>query len=604
MLAFEVPMTATAGNVGCFFWSHDIGGHNRGRNEESYTRWCQFGALSAALRSHSTRDPSMDRRPWAYPDWAEASMRDSFHLRSELFPYIYTSAAQSARDTVPLTRPLYIDFAGDEHAYHNGQEYLFGDDLLTAPITMPGVGPGRVGRQVVYFPAGTWFNVATGERFVGPSEALVSADIDEMPLYARAGAPIPMQPYSSRMATAPLSTLRVHCFPGKDGRTVTSSLYEDDGVTDGYQQGRLATTSLSYTRRGSKVTVVVGSAVGSFEGRLRRRAVQIEMPDTHRPNRATAQGRTTAFTYDEATQTTAILLPDRSTGEALTVTFEFPKGDVDYEALRMKAARRRLAGVLGKPVEGSFKEMALLASAAPDAKTREAALAVLGVGVVDKSEAPYLYRGVRDLSFYAPRGLLDGDRFAKVGLDAGTGSIPLRPGQNVLASNTTPDDPNRAIGASFTIGSKPFNLSPLGDEINNIAPFAKVAVSSVEPGYGQAGLNDGEIDGYPGNREAEWSSNELVGASCTLTWNKPQTVDRIRLFDRPNENDEVTSGRLEFSDGTVVPVGSLPNDGKTPGEFVFPPKTIQWVRFVVTGVRPSSEHIGLSEFEVFRTVVK
>ena len=94
MLAFEVPFTSTAGNVGCFFWSHDIGGHMGGRNEESYTRWCQFGAMSAALRSHSTRNAEMDRRPWAYPNWAEDSMRVSFHLRSELFPYIYTSAGR------------------------------------------------------------------------------------------------------------------------------------------------------------------------------------------------------------------------------------------------------------------------------------------------------------------------------------------------------------------------------------------------------------------------------------------------------------------------------------------------------------------------------
>lgn len=604
MLAFEVPMTATAGNVGCFFWSHDIGGHNRGRNEESYTRWCQFGALSAALRSHSTRDPSMDRRPWAYPDWAEASMRQSFHLRSELFPYIYTSAAQSARDTVPLTRPLYIDFPGDEHAYHNGQEYLFGDNLLTAPITMPGVGPKRVGRQVVYFPAGTWFNVATGERFVGPSESLVSADIDEMPLYARAGAPIPMQPYSARMATAPLATLRVRCYPGEDGKTVTSSLYEDDGVTDGYTRGQSATTPLSYSRRGSKVTVVVGPSAGTFVGQPKRRAIQIELPDTRRPERTAVNGQTVAFTYDEKTQTTQVLLPDELTGKPLTVTAEFPKGDVDYEALRLNAAQRRLAGVLGGPVSGSAKQMAMLASDAPDAKTREAALAVLGVGVVDKSEAPYLYKGVRDLSFYAPHGLLDGDRYSKVGLDVGQGSVALRAGQNVLSSNAIADDPNRAIGASFTIGSKPFNISPLGDEIDNIAPFAKVSVSSIEPGYGQAGLNDGQIDGYPGNGASEWSSNELVGASCTLTWDKTQTVDRVRLFDRPNANDQVTSGRLEFSDGTTIPVGELPNDGKTPGEFTFPAKTILWVKFVVTGVKPTSEHIGLSEFQVFRVRAK
>jgi len=594
MLTFEVPMTATAGNVGCFFWSHDIGGHNRGRNEESYTRWCQFGALSAALRSHSTRDKSMDRRPWTYADWAEKSMRDSFHLRSELFPYIYTSAAQSARDTVPLTRPLYIDFPQDEHAYHNGQEYLFGDSLLTAPITMPGVGPRRVGRQVVYFPAGTWFNVKTGEKFVGPSEALVSADIDEMPLYARAGTPIPMQPYSARMATAPVSTLRVRCFPGEDGRTVNSSFYEDDGVTDAYKQGRCSTTPLAYSRKGSKVTVVVGAAKGSFDGQLRRRAIQVELPDTLRPLSVTANGKDTPFEHDEATQSTAILIPDVSV--PLTVEAKMPDGEVDFEALRVKAARHRLAGVLGKTVSGSLADMANLAAGESDAKTREAALGVLGIGVVDKSEAPYLYRGLRDLSLYAPHGLLDGNRFEKVG-DATTPMLALRPGQNVLASS---DKPNGALGAKFSIGSKSVTIAMA----ENVALLAKVTVSSIEPGYGQAGLNDGVVDGYPGDGNAEWSSNELVGAWCTLTWTSPQTIDRICLFDRPNDNDQVTSGRLEFSDGTSIPVGRLPNDGQTPAEFTFAPKTVQWVKFIVTGVRPSTEHIGLAEFQVFRALGK
>ena len=154
MLAFEVPFTSTAGNVGCFFWSHDIGGHNRGRNEESYTRWCQFGATSPVLRSHSTRDAQMDRRPWTYPPWAEDSMRVSFHLRSELFPYLYTSAAQSARDTVPLDRPLYFDNPREENAYHNAQEFLLGDNLLVAPIVTAGVGPGRVASQTGLVPVG------------------------------------------------------------------------------------------------------------------------------------------------------------------------------------------------------------------------------------------------------------------------------------------------------------------------------------------------------------------------------------------------------------------------------------------------------------------
>lgn len=598
MLTFEVPMTATAGNVGCFFWSHDIGGHNRGRNEESYTRWCQFGALSAALRSHSTRDKTMDRRPWMYADWAEASMRDSFHLRSELFPYIYTSAAQSARDTVPMTRPLYIDNPGDEHAYHNGQEYLFGDNLLVAPITMPGVGPGRVGRQVVYFPAGTWFNVFTGEKFVGPSEKLVSADINEMPLYARGGAPVPMQPYSPRMATAPVDTLRVRCFPGKDGETISSSLYEDDGVTDAYKHGQSAVTPLSYSRQGSKVTVVVGSSAGAFTGKLPVRNYQIELPDTHRPGAVTVNGKSASFDYDAQTMTTKVLVKGQSTGGKLTVSATFPEGEVSAQELTRQAARKRF-GALGLTAASgeTLGQMALTAANVTDPKVREAALAVLGIGIVDKSEAPYLYAGTRDLSFYAPQGVLDGDRFQKDGVD---GSIPLLAGQNILSSSANPDDPTRAYGAVFTVDGKPIALTFGSEDRNNIARLARVTVSSIEPGYGQAGLNDGILDGYPGDGHAEWSSNQLVGASCTLTWDKPQTVNRIRLFDRPNDNDHILAGTLTFSDGTEIQVGALPNNGQTPLEVNFDAKTITWVKFTATKASEESEHLGLSEFQVFR----
>ncbi|RYZ61177.1 MAG: alpha-xylosidase, partial [Proteobacteria bacterium] len=187
MLAAEVPFTSTAGNVGCFFWSHDIGGHQGGRNEESYARWCQFGALSAALRSHSTMDAQTDRRPWNYPDWAEASMKESFGLRSRLMPYLYTSIRQSTLDSVPFIRPLYIDFPNVEKAYHQSQQFLFGDHLLVAPIASAGVGPNRVASQSVYFPPGddAWFDFFTGERFNGGEHAIASCPIDTFPLYVR-----------------------------------------------------------------------------------------------------------------------------------------------------------------------------------------------------------------------------------------------------------------------------------------------------------------------------------------------------------------------------------------------------------------------------------
>jgi len=138
-----------------------------GRNEESYTRWVQFGALTAALRSHSTRSPEMDRRPWKYSQQAEDSMRIAFHLRSELFPYIYSSVWESCTESVPLTRPMYIEYPAKEEAYRNPQQYFFGDNLLVAPITSPGEGTNEVAHQTVWWPPGDWYDWFTGERFTG-----------------------------------------------------------------------------------------------------------------------------------------------------------------------------------------------------------------------------------------------------------------------------------------------------------------------------------------------------------------------------------------------------------------------------------------------------
>ncbi len=286
MLTFEVPFTSTAGNVGCFFWSHDIGGHMGGRNEESYTRWVQFGAMSAALRSHSTRSADMDRRPWTYSRQAEDSMRISFHLRSELFPYIYSSAWESCAESVPLTRPMYIEQPDTEEAYENPQEYFFGDNLLVAPITSPGEGPDKVAQQTVWFPPGEWYDWFTGQHFSGERTERVSADINRFPLYARGGVPMPLQPYTQRMTTAALTNLVVRCYPGADGQSASSTLYEDDGVTTGYLRGESSQTVLTYQRSKNKVTVTLSPSKGSYAGQPEERSYLVELRETARPRDA------------------------------------------------------------------------------------------------------------------------------------------------------------------------------------------------------------------------------------------------------------------------------------------------------------------------------
>jgi hypothetical protein len=86
-----------------------------------------------------------------------------------------------------------------------------------------------------------------------------------------------------------------------------------------------------------------------------------------------------------------------------------------------------------------------------------------------------------------------------------------------------------------------------------------------------------------------------------LTWSTPQTVDRVQLFDRPNDLDQVTSGMLVFSDGSTINTGELPDNAQKGLEIGFEPKTVRWLIFAVNRTKPSTLNIGLSEIAVFST---
>ncbi len=139
-LAFQPWFTATAANVGYAYWSHDIGGHMPGAvDPELFTRWVQFGAFSPILRTHTTKNPDSERRIWAYPEPYSSVLRSTFQLRYAMQPYIYTEARRTYDTGVAFLRPLYYDWPEDDaEAYTSKNEYLFGDQMLVAPVVAPG----------------------------------------------------------------------------------------------------------------------------------------------------------------------------------------------------------------------------------------------------------------------------------------------------------------------------------------------------------------------------------------------------------------------------------------------------------------------------------
>ena len=242
-LSFQPYFTATASNIGYGWWSHDIGGHMFGyRDEELEARWYQLGAFSPINRLHSTDSPFNGKEPWNFEPPIRGTMDDSLRLRHALLPYLYTMNWRSAVQGRPLVEPMYWFDADNDMAYEVPNEFMFGTEMLVAPITEPMDAELRRAHTDLWLPQGDWFDLFDGRRYESkPAEGRrmsVWRGLDRIPVFAKAGAIVPMQPVGNRPAgdgrrthinsTANPDTLEILVFPGASGSFV---LVEDDGTT-------------------------------------------------------------------------------------------------------------------------------------------------------------------------------------------------------------------------------------------------------------------------------------------------------------------------------------------------------------------------------------
>ena len=331
VLAFEVDLTSTSGNQGCYYWAHDIGGFYGGTDPELYARWTQFGAVSAALRIHSTRKAELDRRPWLWGKEAEESMRRSYHFRSQLMPYVYSSVRTTHETMLPLNRAMYINYPEVAEAYKQPQQFLFGEILLAAPITSPKSEETGLASQKVWFPKNknekaneaVWYDFFTHERHEGGQTKTISKDLNSFPLYVKAGCPLPMQPYTDRPATAPLTTLILRTYPSAVGGSGEFTLYEDDGISLDYEKGAYAKTKLQYSRteiKGKKASVItVAPAQGRYKGQVMQRNYRLELPCIT-PKSAVCNGKKLKPVWDEKLNCWVVTTPTFSIEDEVKVT--------------------------------------------------------------------------------------------------------------------------------------------------------------------------------------------------------------------------------------------------------------------------------------------
>lgn len=322
-LAFQPYFTATAANVGYGWWSHDIGGHMMGTEDaELYTRWVQFGVFSPIMRLHSTKNPFHERCPWGYDAEIFRITREAMQLRHALIPYLYTMSWLNQQESLPLVRPLYHDYPNDEAAYYCPQQYTFGTELIAAPFTSPIDAETRLSRQVVWLPRGDWYHFFSGEYFPGDSWYALHGQLADVPVFAKAGAIVPLGPKVGWGGVANPTQLDIHVFAGDDNRFV---LYEDDGETQAYMQGAYGLTVFTQTWRETEMEVTVAVDAEHKVTIPEMRQYHFRLHGVISPDRVVLQigGRLAenwAFTYDEVTETAHVTAVDVPQHAAIHLT--------------------------------------------------------------------------------------------------------------------------------------------------------------------------------------------------------------------------------------------------------------------------------------------
>src|SRR5438552_9068417 len=178
----SIPTLLGLGLSGFPFVGSDIGGFNEAPTAELFTRWLQAGIFYPFMRVH-TMFGSPDQEPWSYGPQFEALNRRTVELRYELLPYIYSVMREASESGVPAMRPLMLEYPQDERTYNIDDEFLFGSDLLVAPVLLE-----AATQRGVYLPAGDWYDFWSGEHFTGGKWISFPVTMASIPIFVRGGA--------------------------------------------------------------------------------------------------------------------------------------------------------------------------------------------------------------------------------------------------------------------------------------------------------------------------------------------------------------------------------------------------------------------------------
>lgn len=300
----QVTIMLNSGLSGLGYMSHDVGGFaidpENPVDPELYVRWLQLGTFSPVLRTHSQQVSE----PYKYPEYQHIIL-PLVKERYAWLPYNYTLAFENASAGQPLVRPLNYYNSADTSLDTISDEYLWGRDVLVAPVLTQGA----VERKVA-FPAGTWVDVADPSKVYHGGETITyPAPLEVLPMFVRAGSFIPRADYKmDNVGDYRTDSYTVRFYP-VDGRS-DGYIFEDDMTTPTtIADGRYTLLRFDSDTDGKTVTISMKAENGnrSYVNPAPNKNIVFEIYGIDsRPASVTLDGKKVRFAYDEVSRTLTV----------------------------------------------------------------------------------------------------------------------------------------------------------------------------------------------------------------------------------------------------------------------------------------------------------
>lgn len=242
------------GLSGVGYWSHNMGGFEHKADPELYIRWTQFGLFSPIAHLFGMDHPGY-KEPWSYGEEAERIFRKYDRMRYRFIPYIYSEAYTMHRTGMPMMRALVLEYQDDENTYAIDDQYLFGSNMLIAPVTTKGAQT-----RVVYLPEGTWYDYWSGDAYEGRRYYNIVTPLEKLPIFVKAGGILPQQRVLNLgRETADIITLEI--FPSGDS---SYQIYDDDGQSKAYESGDFTMTEITSHDDADQTLIRISAPRGDY----------------------------------------------------------------------------------------------------------------------------------------------------------------------------------------------------------------------------------------------------------------------------------------------------------------------------------------------------